>query len=112
MMRLQRWESGPYFADFSLHIPDMCVEIVKIWTALPPFRFRTPKSDRLLENASFLSPLVYTQLIWVMLAGFIVLGDLPDSRALFGMAIIVASGLYVARGHRFRAKEFPETPID
>jgi hypothetical protein len=23
MMRLQRWENGPYFADFSLHIPDM-----------------------------------------------------------------------------------------
>jgi len=65
-----------------------------------------------LENASFLSPLVYTQLVWVMLAGFIVFGDLPDSRAFIGMAIIVASGLYVALGHRFRAKEFPETPID
>jgi drug/metabolite transporter (DMT)-like permease len=65
-----------------------------------------------LENASFLSPLVYTQLIWVMLAGFFVFGDLPDSRALIGMAIIVASGLYVALGHRFRAREFPETPID
>jgi len=65
-----------------------------------------------LENASFLSPLVYTQLIWVMLAGYIVFGDLPDSRALIGMAIIVASGLYVALGHRFRTREFPETPID
>jgi len=35
MMRLQRWENGPYFADFSLHISDMCSffnlrEIVKI----------------------------------------------------------------------------------
>jgi hypothetical protein len=35
MIRLQRWESGPYFIDFSLHIPDMCSfinmrEIVKI----------------------------------------------------------------------------------
>jgi len=49
MIRLQRWESGPYFAAFSLHIPDMRVEIVKIWTALPPFRYRTTKSDRLLE---------------------------------------------------------------
>jgi hypothetical protein len=35
MIRLQRWESGPYFAAFSLHIPDMrsfikMREIVKI----------------------------------------------------------------------------------
>jgi hypothetical protein len=37
MIRLQRWESGPYFAAFSLHIPDMrsfvhMHEIVKICT--------------------------------------------------------------------------------
>jgi len=35
MIRLQRWESGPYFTAFSLHIPDMRVEIVKI-CARPP----------------------------------------------------------------------------
>jgi hypothetical protein len=58
-MRLQRWENGPYFTNFSLHIPDMrsffqMREIDKICprspTVLiePVFRFRTPKSDRLL----------------------------------------------------------------
>jgi hypothetical protein len=61
MMRLQRWENGPYFADFSLRIPDMrsfiqMREIVKICprspTVLiePVFRFRTPKSDRRLAT--------------------------------------------------------------
>jgi hypothetical protein len=35
MTRLQRWENGPFFADFSLHITDMrsffqVREIVKI----------------------------------------------------------------------------------
>jgi hypothetical protein len=59
MIRLQRWESGPYFAAFSLRIPDMrsffnMREIVKICTHSPTvliepvFRYRTPKSDRLL----------------------------------------------------------------
>ncbi len=58
-MRLQRWENGSYFADFSLHIPDMrgflnVREIVKICprspivSIKPMFRYRTPKSDRLL----------------------------------------------------------------
>ena len=48
MIRLQRRESGPYFADFSLHIHDMRVEIVKICprspivSIKPVFRYRTP----------------------------------------------------------------------
>ncbi len=59
MMRLQRLENGSYFADFFLHIPDMrsflnVREIVKICPRFPivsmepMFRYRTPKSDRLL----------------------------------------------------------------
>jgi hypothetical protein len=59
MIRLQRRENGQYFADSSLHIPDMrrfvqMREIVKICTRSPTvliepvFRYRTPKSDRLL----------------------------------------------------------------
>ena len=35
MIRLQQWESGPYFTAFSLHIPDMRVEIVKICAHSP-----------------------------------------------------------------------------
>jgi hypothetical protein len=54
MIRLQRYESGPYLTDFSLHIPDMGVKIGKICAGSPMvliepvFRFRTPKSDSLL----------------------------------------------------------------
>jgi len=36
MIRLQQWESGPYFTAFSLHIPDMRVEIVKNLFSLSP----------------------------------------------------------------------------
>ena len=64
-----------------------------------------------LENASFLSPLGYVQLLWVILFGFLAFGDLPDGYSLIGMAIIVASGLYVALGHRFKPREEPETTI-
>jgi drug/metabolite transporter (DMT)-like permease len=65
-----------------------------------------------LENASFLSPLGYVQLLWVILFGFLVFGDLPDGWSLIGMVIIVASGLYVALGHRFKPREEPETTIE
>ncbi len=57
MIRLQQWESAPYFAAFSLHIPDMrCFlhmrEIVNICprspivSIKPVFRYPTPKSNR------------------------------------------------------------------
>jgi drug/metabolite transporter (DMT)-like permease len=65
-----------------------------------------------LENASFLSPLGYVQLLWVILFGFLFFGDLPDGYSLIGMVIIVGSGLYVALGHRFKPREEPETTIE
>ena len=65
-----------------------------------------------LENASFLSPLGYTQLLWVILFGFLAFGDLPDTHSVIGMAIVVGSGLYVALGHRFKPREEPETAIE
>lgn len=65
-----------------------------------------------LENASFLSPLGYTQLLWVMMFGFVVFGDFPDAVAVVGMAVIVVSGLYVALGHRPKPKEEPDTAIE
>lgn len=43
--------------------------------------------------ASTLSPLLYVQLIWAMLLGWIVFGQLPDLPATLGMLIIGASGL-------------------
>jgi drug/metabolite transporter (DMT)-like permease len=65
-----------------------------------------------LENASFLSPLGYVQLLWVVLFGFIFFGDFPDTHAFIGMAIIVGSGLYVALGHRSKPREEPDTAIE
>ena len=65
-----------------------------------------------LENASFLSPLGYMQLLWVVLLGFLVFDDFPDAHAFLGMAIIVSSGLYVALGHRPKPREEPDTAIE
>ena len=30
----------------------------------------------------------------------------------YGMAVIVSAGLYVALGHRFKAREVPETALE
>jgi drug/metabolite transporter (DMT)-like permease len=55
-------------------------------------------------GATTLAPLVYTQLIWVMLLGWLVFGDFPDGWSLLGMAIIVGSGLYIVNRQRLTAR--------
>lgn len=45
---------------------------------------------------SVLSPLLYVQLIWATLLGWLVFAHLPDAFALAGMAVIGASGLSLA----------------
>ena len=45
--------------------------------------------------ASLLAPFVYTQIVWALLLGYLVFGDVPDRWMLVGCAVIVASGLYV-----------------
>ena len=45
---------------------------------------------------STLAPFSYTQLIWVMVMGYLVFGDFPDHWSLIGIAVIMASGIYIA----------------
>ena len=56
-------------------------------------------------DIGFVSPFRYTMLVWALLVGLFVFGDMPRPLTLLGAAIIVASGIYtfyrerkVARG--------------
>ena len=42
----------------------------------------------------FISPFRYTILIWAILMGFFVFGDIPNAMTLVGSAIVVATGVY------------------
>ena len=50
--------------------------------------------------ASVLAPFYYTQLVWIILFGYVVFDDFPDRWTLLGIIVIVSSGLYVAYGER------------
>ena len=53
---------------------------------------------RAFEHAapSVLAPFAYTQLVAVLLLGYLVFGDFPDGWSLIGMAIIVLAGAWIA----------------
>lgn len=53
-----------------------------------------------LAPASTLTPFTYVQLIWAALLGWLVFGNVPDALTAAGMAVIAASGLWLALGER------------
>jgi drug/metabolite transporter (DMT)-like permease len=52
--------------------------------------------------ANVLSPFGYTQLIWMVILGYVVFGDVPDVFTLGGGVIVVGSGLYLLSRERSR----------
>ena len=52
--------------------------------------------------ASLLSSFLYTQLVWVIILGYTVFGDVPDRYTLIGAAIVIGSGLYIFHRERVR----------
>ncbi len=47
--------------------------------------------------ASLLQPFHYTLLVWAVVLGYLVFGDVPDAWTLTGGAVIAASGIYALR---------------
>lgn len=56
-------------------------------------------------DLSLVAPFRYSGVIWAIIIGFVVFGDMPDVVALLGMGIIVASGIYTLHRERVRRKE-------
>ena len=60
-------------------------------------------SAYLMAPASMLTPFIYLQMIWATTYGFVIFGQLPDHLSAVGMAVIVASGVWLALQERARA---------
>jgi drug/metabolite transporter (DMT)-like permease len=54
--------------------------------------------------AIVLAPYTYSALLWAMALGFLVFGNFPDAGSLAGMAIIAASGLFIANRQRLAVR--------
>ncbi len=46
-------------------------------------------------GASTLAPFMYTQIVWMVLLGWLVFADIPTAWTILGAGIIIASGLYL-----------------
>lgn len=64
-------------------------------------------------DAATIAPLNYTLLLWAVVFGYAIFGDLPEARMVAGAAIITASGLYIFfRENRLKGEAVttPATP--
>jgi drug/metabolite transporter (DMT)-like permease len=66
------------------------------------FRIATP---------SLVAPFEYTSLLWAMLFGFLVWGDVPTALVLMSAAVVIVSGLYVLHDERATQRRNREAPI-
>ena len=57
---------------------------------------------------SFVAPFRYTGMIWAILFGFLLFGDLPDMTTIFGTVIVVGMGIYAL--HREQIHQVAATP--
>ncbi len=57
----------------------------------------------ILAPASLMTPFTYVQMIWAVLYGYLIFGQLPDGWSALGIAVIVLSGAYLAVKERRRA---------
>lgn len=48
-----------------------------------------------LAEAGIISPLKYSSMIWVVLFGYLLWGELPALHVVIGVSIVIASGLYI-----------------
>jgi drug/metabolite transporter (DMT)-like permease len=57
-----------------------------------------------LAPASVLSPFIYTQLIWVVILGYLVFAQLPNGWTMAGAGMVIGSGLYLLHRERMRGQ--------
>ena len=55
-------------------------------------------------TVALLAPLHYSQLVWVLLLGWLLFGEFPDPWSLLGMAIVVVSGLALVNRQRLAVR--------
>ncbi|MHB2265172.1 DMT family transporter [Aliihoeflea sp. PC F10.4] len=58
-------------------------------------------------DISFVAPFRYTALIWAILLGFVMFGEVPDAMMILGASIVVASGIYTLYRERNVGKSQP-----
>ena len=68
--------------------------------------FMLIKAHRI-ANAAVLAPFAYTQIIWMIIAGYLLFKNIPDFWTLVGASIVIASNIYIFARERIHGQKDP-----
>ena len=63
-------------------------------------------------DVAFVAPFRYTILIWAILLGVVIFGDIPDSWTLLGSGIIVATGVFTFYRERLQSRRVAAVALE
>ncbi|MGO4526843.1 DMT family transporter [Microvirga sp. 2MCAF35] len=55
--------------------------------------------------AAILSPFIYSQIVWMLILGYVLFGDWPDTWTFVGAGIVIVSGLYLLYRERVKSRK-------
>jgi drug/metabolite transporter (DMT)-like permease len=58
-----------------------------------------------LAPASVVTPYQYSMIVWAVMFGYVVFGDVPSSATILGASIIIGAGLYIFLRERNLGRE-------
>lgn len=61
-------------------------------------------------EAAIVAPMQYSQMIWALIFGYFLFGEVPDVQTLFGVMVIIASGIYIVY-REARSNNSKNTPV-
>jgi len=88
----------PSLPDFGLFVLAGCISICAAMCVNRSLK---------LAPASVVVPYQYTMIIWAVIFGYMVFGDIPSTEMLIGAAVIIAAGLYIFLRERALMREEP-----
>jgi drug/metabolite transporter (DMT)-like permease len=60
-----------------------------------------------LAPASVVVPYQYSMIVWAVMFGYVVFGDVPEIATIIGAAIIIAAGIYIFLREQALGREEP-----
>jgi drug/metabolite transporter (DMT)-like permease len=85
---LRAW-SMPNLVDLLLMASTGLVAAIAIWCLTHAYR---------IAEANVIAPFEYSSIVWLVLAGYLIWGEVPQLLTVAGAILIIAAGVYVLRG--------------
>ena len=102
---------GAVFLPFGWKTPSLIdLGIVAVIAAFATVAVFWLNRALILAPASVVTPFQYTMIVWAVIFGYVMFGDIPDWQTIAGAAIIIGAGIYIFWREQKLGK--PPVPID